>query len=76
VCDSLVVVVVKLVEASDIGNFTLSDSRRTYIVRSEYASPVRRYKGVGYLRFFVVSTEFVGRLIRPMAVVLYAFPVF
>ena len=50
-CDSLVVVVVKLVEASDIGNFTLSDSRRTYIDRLEYASAVRRYKGVGYHRF-------------------------
>mmetsp|Transcript_2482 Transcript_2482/g.2873 ORF Transcript_2482/g.2873 Transcript_2482/m.2873 type:complete len:80 (+) Transcript_2482:141-380(+) len=49
-CDSLVMVVVKLEEVSDIGKNTLSDSRRTYIDRSKFVSAMRQYKGLGYIK--------------------------
>ena len=72
-CDSLVVVVVKLVEASgDEKNYIVrfkADLHHSIGICITFAS----IQGGGLSSNIEVRTEFVGRLFRPMAAVLFAF---
>ena len=71
--DSLVVVVVKLVEASDDEKFYIirfkADLHHSIGICIIFAT----IQGGGLSSNIEVRTEFVGRLIRPMAAVLFAF---
>ena len=72
-CDSLVVVVVKLVEASgDEKNYIVrfkADLHHSIGICITFAS----IQGGGLSSIIELRTEFFGRLIRPMAAVLFAF---
>ena len=72
-CDSLVVVVVKLVEASGDEKFYIirfkADLHHSIGICFTFAS----IQGGGLSSNIEVRTELVGRLIRPMAAVLFAF---